>query len=63
MSTDRTPVCSCRNEGKAWERDGVTYISWDPGCRVHERPLSHVSQPLSAETIVGNWQEREKVDE
>jgi hypothetical protein len=54
------PVCSCRNEGKPWEQDGETYVSRDPSCRVHEMKYKPPYPPLSAETIVGNWQSKEK---
>lgn len=53
------PVCSCRNQGLPWEKDGFTYVSRDPSCRVHSMTLSKMAKPTSAETIVGNWKERE----
>jgi hypothetical protein len=59
-SWSRTHVCSCRNKGEPWEKDGLTYTSRDPSCRVHRTVLSSGTIPLSAETIVGNWKDLEK---
>ena len=54
------PVCSCRNEGKPWELDGVQYVSLDPACRVHKNGYSVPYPPTSADRIVANWDGREK---
>lgn len=54
------PVCCCRNGGREWTNDGINYyVSRDPSCRVHSMILSRDTIPASAETIVGNWQNRE----
>jgi hypothetical protein len=60
--TSNPPVCSCRNEGKPWTKDGETYISRDPSCRVHNTTLSFTNTPVSAETILGNWERKEKIN-
>lgn len=57
------PVCSCRNHGEVWFKDGVGYVSRDPSCRIHSMTLSRDTIPASVETVVGNWVNREKVDE
>ena len=57
------PVCTCRNEGKPWEQDGVSYVSLDPACRVHKKVVNTPYEPVSAESVVGNWNGMEKVGE
>jgi hypothetical protein len=54
------PKCSCRNEGKPYLLDGNLVTSLDPACRVHPTILSASPVPVSAESIVGNWKDREK---
>jgi hypothetical protein len=60
--TRNPPVCTCRNEGKPWTKDGETYISRDPSCRVHTVSLSFTSTPVSAEAIIGNWKRIRKIE-
>ena len=56
------PSCSCTNGGKPTIIDGVSFIFWDPSCRVHQNIYSPPYPPASAERIVGSWigREREK---
>jgi hypothetical protein len=53
-------TCSCKNGGKPYLLQGMEVVSRDPACRVHPLTLSTVSHPTSAETIAGNWKERER---
>lgn len=57
----KAPVCSCTGGGKEVMLDGQLVIFRNPACRVHVITLTYASVPLSAETLVGNWSEREKV--
>jgi hypothetical protein len=53
------PKCSCSHEGKPYLLDGIMVTSRDPACRVHPTILSSTAIPLSVETLVGNWKEKE----
>jgi hypothetical protein len=55
----REPVCSCTGNGKPVLLEGQMVIFRSPSCRVHVITISYTRKPMSAETIVGNWKERE----
>jgi hypothetical protein len=55
----REPICCCTGNGKPVLLEGQMVIFRSLGCRVHKSSISVTSKPLSAETIVGNWKERE----
>jgi hypothetical protein len=57
----RTPVCSCTGGGNPTLLDGQMVIFRNPSCRVHVMTLSFANIPLSAETLVGNWEQRERI--
>jgi hypothetical protein len=57
----KTPVCSCTGGGKEVMLDGQLVIFRNPSCRVHVMTLSFANIPLSAETVIGNWAQREKI--
>ena len=54
-------VCSCRNEGLPYDLDGVTVVSRDPACRVHEDISKYIGRRVSLEPITEDWNSREKV--
>ena len=54
------PTCSCSHSGEPYLLDGIMVISRDPACRIHVTKLTFATNPVSAETIVGNWKEAEK---
>ncbi len=56
----REPVCSCTGLGKPVLLEGQMVIFRSLGCRKHPTILSVATKPLSAETLVGNWSERER---
>ena len=56
----RDPVCSCTGDGNPVMLEGEMVIFRSLGCRKHTAPLSVTTKPLSAETIVGNWNGRER---
>ena len=52
--------CSCSNEGKPYLLQGMMVTSRDPACRVHNTTLSVMTQPLSAERLLGGFRGRER---
>ena len=56
------PECACRNKGKPYILDGVWVTSKDPACRVHPTTLS-TGAALSVETLVGDWKDKEIVED
>lgn len=57
----RDPVCSCSGQGKPILLQGDMVICRSPGCRIHSMTLSSTQTPQSVETVVGNFNGREKV--
>jgi hypothetical protein len=54
------PKCSCTGKGKPVLFDGQMVRFLSPSCRVHKSTFTSTNNPQSAETIVGNWKEKEK---
>jgi hypothetical protein len=47
--------------GKPTPLNGEMVIFWDLGCRIHNTALSVQKKPQSVETVVGNWEGRERI--
>ena len=57
---ENPPVCACSNGGKPYLLNGVMVIARDPSCRIHRIESKAAIIPVSAESIAGNWNGREK---
>jgi hypothetical protein len=53
-------ICTCTNQGKPWLLDGVSVVSYNPGCRVHSERIVIPHASIVERKEITDWTRRER---